>query len=78
MSELIYTSRSHSKTLTMMNSLLHDIEFYKREGLKEIHLAINKGSMQSYHLSYILETLEKAGCQTEISEGINTINLYVE
>jgi hypothetical protein len=76
MSELIYTSRNHSKTIRIINSLLHDIEFYKNEGLKEVSFVINKGSMQSYHLSFILETLQNAGYQTEINEGINTFNLY--
>jgi hypothetical protein len=77
MSELIYKSRSHSKTIKLVNELLRQVDFYKREGLKEVHIVINKGTSGEYHLNFIIDTLERSGYKVEVSEGKLIYNLYV-
>lgn len=77
MSNLIYKSRSHSKTIELVNEIISKAQFNKREGFKDNMIVINKSPMTNYHINYIIESLENEGFTVIVGEGRHIYHLFI-
>lgn len=75
---LVYQSRTHAKTIQLINEIVNhvnDLKGSKKAGIE--YLTIPKNGMTEYHLGYIIEKLEQNGNKIEMSQGMNTFNLCI-
>lgn len=79
MSSLFYTSRSHSKTVELIQKILNEAN-RKRNGTRKgtEFLTIVKNAMTEYHMGYIIEKLEENGFEVTLSQGNSAFNLTIK
>ncbi|WP_137743301.1 hypothetical protein [Robertmurraya siralis] len=79
MSSLFYTSKSHSKTVELIQKILNEAN-RKRNGTRKgtDFLTIEKNAMTEYHMGYIIEKLEENGFEVRLSQGNSAFNLTIK